>query len=171
MRPFQSTLLAFAAAGLLLAGGVSAQQRGVQSAPQSKPQPQRAAQEKPASEIVHRVVFQVTQNDPQVMNVALNNIDNMTKYFADKGEKVEVELVAFGAGLHMLRSDTSPVKARLTALAGKKGVTISGCDNTIANQSKQEDHLVTLVPEARVVPTGIARVVELQEQGWSYVRP
>lgn len=117
------------------------------------------------------MVVQITQNDAATMNAALNNIDNMTKYFADKGEKVEVELVAYAAGLHMLREDTSPVRVRLSALAGRKGVTLSGCENTMANHSKQEEKPIMLVPEARTVASGIVRVVELQEQGWIYVRP
>src|ERR1700739_148277 len=71
----------------------------------------------------HRVVVQVTQNDPAIMNMALNNVENLVGYFHDKGEKVEVEVVAFGAGLNMMRSDTSPVKDRLATLAGNKSIT------------------------------------------------
>jgi intracellular sulfur oxidation DsrE/DsrF family protein len=118
----------------------------------------------------HRVVIQVTQNDPAVMNMALNNAENLTKFYKDKGDKIEIEFVAYGAGLNMVRSDTSPVKERLAMLSGKNMV-FTGCGNTIANQSKMENKEITLVPEARIVPTGIARIVELEEQGWTYVRP
>lgn len=142
----------------------------VASQPQQKPgsgEPARSAWNK-----AHRVVIQVTQNDPAVMNMALNNAENLVKYYKDKGEKVEIEFVAYGAGLNMVRSDTSPVKERLTAMSGSmKNITFSGCNNTLTNQSKQESKSITLVPEARLVPTGIARVVELEEQGWTYVRP
>ena len=120
----------------------------------------------------HRVVIQVTQNDPAVMNTALNNAENLVNYYKDKGEKIEIEFVAYGPGLSMMRSDTSPVKERLTAMAANmKNVTFTGCGNTLANQSKQEKKEISLVPEARVVPTGIAHIVELEEQGWTYVRP
>ena len=106
------------------------------------------------------------------MNMALNNAENMAKFYKDKGEKIEIEFVAYGAGLNMMRSDTSPVKERLTAISSSmKNVTFTGCGNTLANQSKQENKAITLVPEARIVPTGIARIVELEEQGWTYVRP
>ena len=118
----------------------------------------------------HRVVIQVTQNDPAVMNMALNNAENLVKFYKDKGEKIEIEFVAYGAGLNMVRSDTSPVKERLAMLSGKN-MTFTGCGNTMANQSKLENKNITLVPEARMVPTGIARIVELEEQGWTYVRP
>jgi uncharacterized protein len=124
------------------------------------------------SKRVHRVVIQVSQNDPAVMNLALNNAENLVTFYKDKGEKIDVEFVAYGAGLSMVRSDTSPVKERLTAMSSQmKNVTFTGCGNTLANQSKQENKSITLVPEARLVPAGIARIVELEEQGWTYVRP
>jgi len=119
----------------------------------------------------HRVVIQVTQNDPAVITMALNNAENLMEYFQRKGEKLEIEVVAYGAGLSMMRDDTSPVKDRLAGLAGKQGITFSGCGNTLAKQSLIEKKEISLVPQARLVSAGIARVVELEEQGWTYVRP
>jgi len=120
----------------------------------------------------HRVVIQVSENDPKIMNLALNNAENLTKFYEQAGETVQIEIVAYGPGLNMVRSDTSPVKDRLAALGGHlKHVTFSGCGNTMENQSKQESKNISLLPEVRVVPTGIARIVELEEQGWTYIRP
>ena len=67
---------------------------------------------------------------------------------------------------------TSPVRDRLSsfALQHPKAV-FSACGNTLDNQRKQENKDITLVSEARMVQTGIARVMELQEAGWAYVRP
>lgn len=118
----------------------------------------------------HHAVIQVTQNDPAIMNMALNNAENLTKYYRDKGEQIDIELVAYGPGLHMLRSDTSPVKVRLGVLA-MDNMTFSACGNTLKGQAKQEGKEISLVPEARIVPAGIARIMELQEQHWTYVRP
>jgi len=120
----------------------------------------------------HRVVIQVTQNDPAVMTMALNNAENLAKFYKDKGEPMQIEFVAYGAGLNMVRSDTSPVKERLAAMTSSmKDVTFTGCGNTLTSQSRLENKNITLIPEARILPSGIARVVELEEQGWTYVRP
>src|SRR4051794_28453376 len=54
----------------------------------------------------HRVAIQVDQNDPDVMNLALNNAKNVIEHYRGRGEKVDVEIVAYGPGLHMLRADT-----------------------------------------------------------------
>jgi intracellular sulfur oxidation DsrE/DsrF family protein len=122
----------------------------------------------------HRVAVQVDQNDPQVMNLALNNATNVIEYYRGRNEAVEVDIVTYGPGLHMLRSDTSPVQDRLKrlkelALPGK--IQFSACNNTKQSMEKTEGKAVPIVSEATIVPSGVVQLMELQEQGWSYVRP
>ena len=120
----------------------------------------------------HRVSIQVDQNDPQVMNLALNNATNVEQYYKNLGEKVEIEVVTFGPGLHMLRDDTSPVKDRIKAIADKTpSISFKACGNTQENMGKAEDKAILLVAQATIVKSGVVRVMELQEQGWTYVRP
>ena len=120
----------------------------------------------------HRVVIQVSENDPRTMNLALNNAENLRSFYEQAGEAVQIEIVAYGPGLAMVRGDTSPVRDRLAALVARpQPVTLSGCDNTLGRQSKLEGKDISLVSEARLVPTGIGRIVQLQEQGWTYIRP
>ena len=122
----------------------------------------------------HRVAIQVNQNDPQVMNLALNNATNVIEYYRGKNEEVEVDIVTYGPGLHMLRSDTSPVQdrlKRLKELAFPGKVQFSACNNTKQGMEKTEGKEISVVSDATIVPSGVVRLMELQEQGWSYVRP
>jgi len=122
----------------------------------------------------HRIAFQVDQNNPKLMNLVLNNVANVLAYYHSKGEQAEVEVVAYGPGLMMLRADKSPVKGRLKTIkssAFPSTVTYSACHNTMKGMAKKEGHEISIVPEARVVPAGVVRLTELQEQGWSYIRP
>src|ERR1700759_4110797 len=64
----------------------------------------------------HRIAIQVDQNDPQVMNMVLNNATNVIEYYRARNEDVAVEIVAYGPGLHMLRTDSSPVQDRIKRL-------------------------------------------------------
>ena len=123
---------------------------------------------------LHRVAIQVDQNDPAVMNLALNNAKNVLEHYRAKHEDAEVEIVAYGPGLHMLRDDTSPVKDRLKQIAElsfPSRVRFSACDFTKRGMEKREGHPVTLVPQATLVPSGAVRLMELQESGWSYLKP
>ena len=125
-----------------------------------------------AADKLHRVAMQVDVNDPAVMNQALNNASNMASQYAAAGEKVEIEIVTYGPGLNMLRDDTSPVKARLTAMKQAiPSLSFAACAVTKRGMEKTEGHEITLIPEATVVPSGAIRLVELQEQGWSYLKP
>ena len=122
----------------------------------------------------HRIAIQVDQNDPAVMNMVLNNATNVIEHYRGKGEDVDIEIVAYGPGMHMLRADTSPVQDRIKHLKemvfpGK--IQFSACNNTKQNMEKTEGHAISIVPEATMVPSGVVRLMELQEQGWSYVRP
>jgi len=122
----------------------------------------------------HRIAIQVDQNDPQVMNMVLNNATYVIEYCRVKNEDVDVEIVAYGPGMHMLRADTSPVQDRIKRLKdmvfpGK--IQFSACNNTKQGMEKTEGHAISIVSEAAVVPSGVVRLMELQEAGWSYVRP
>ena len=120
----------------------------------------------------HRMAVQIDTSDAAVMNLALGNIGNAADFYAKHGETIAVEIVAYGPGLAMLRDDASPVKDRLASLRTKvPGLMLSACHNTIAAVESSEGKRVTLVPGAAEVPSGIVRIMELQEQGWSYIRP
>jgi uncharacterized protein len=125
-------------------------------------------------EAKHRLAIHVDQNDPQVMNLALNNATNVIEYYRSKNEDVDVDIVTYGPGLHMLRADTSPVKDRLKRvqeLAFPGNVQFSACNNTKEGMEKTEGKEVPILSEATLVPSGVVRLMELQEKGWSYVRP
>jgi intracellular sulfur oxidation DsrE/DsrF family protein len=122
----------------------------------------------------HHLAIHVDQNDPLVMNQALNNATNVIEYYRARNEDVDVDIVAYGPGLHMLRADTSPVQDRIKRLKdmsfpGK--IQFSACNVTKQGMEKAEGHAISVLPDASIVPSGVVHLMELQEQGWSYVRP
>jgi intracellular sulfur oxidation DsrE/DsrF family protein len=120
----------------------------------------------------HRLVVQVNVNDPATMNLALNNVSNAAQHYSEIGQKVGIEVVVFGPGLHMLRDDTSPVKARIKSMSETMPqLTFSACGNTRENMAKAEAKDIPLIPQAKVTKSGVVRLMELQERGWSYLRP
>jgi intracellular sulfur oxidation DsrE/DsrF family protein len=131
--------------------------------------PAPAADAKP-----HRLLIQVNENDPAVMNLALNNATNVIDYYRSKNEQVDIDIVAYGPGLNMLRTDTSPVQERIKhfkdlAFPGK--IQFSACNVTRQNMEKREGHPISIMDDATVVPSGVVHLMEMQEAGWSYVKP
>jgi uncharacterized protein len=120
----------------------------------------------------HHLILQVNTNDAAAMNLTLNNATNVAQYYEKVGEPVKIEVVAFGPGLSMLRDDTSPVKARIETMAlSTPEVSFKACGITRENMRKAEDKDIPIVPQAEVVPSGVVRVMQREEEGWSYVKP
>jgi hypothetical protein len=74
----------------------AAAQAPSRSASQQMPQPPAAENKE------HHLILQVNTNDPAAMNLALNNAMNVSQYYKELGANVEIEIVTFGPGLHML---------------------------------------------------------------------
>jgi intracellular sulfur oxidation DsrE/DsrF family protein len=125
-----------------------------------------------AEGVMHRVAIQVTQNDPAVMNMALNNAQNVANYYASVGDEVEIELVAYGPGLAMFVAGKSPVEERLSSMSLElPELRFAACGNTHAAMKKKAGGDVPLVSEVTMVKSGVVRLIELQEQGFAYIRP
>jgi len=120
----------------------------------------------------HKLALQISDNDPAKMNAVLNVAANVSKYYSDKGEEIDIQIVAFNAGLHMLREDTSPVKPRLQSFKqGMPNVSFMACENTLEAMTRNEGKEPPLVENAERVKAGVVTLIELGEKGWTIVRP
>jgi uncharacterized protein len=112
-----------------------------------------------------RIMLQLTSDDPKVMNLVLNNAINLQKFYGQ--DHVQVAVIAFGPGMEALYKKSSPVADRVSSLT-HYDVSFIGCANTMETTHHTADELVEGV---KVVPAGVAEIVERQLSGWSYVRP
>ncbi len=110
-----------------------------------------------------KVVFQVSEDNPQTWNLALNNAKNVQNAM---GKDAEVEIVAYGPGIGMLVAG-SPTEARVTQ-AVKAGVKVVACQNTMRAKKLTLDQMNSAIG---YVPSGVVELMAKQQMGWSYVRP
>ena len=115
----------------------------------------------------HKVVIQVSSDDPQVQTLALNNASNLQQLLGM--DNVKIEVVAYGPGLSILTSK-SKMPQRVQSLEAQ-GVRFSACHVTMLGIKRRTGHLPKLIKGVVVVPGGVVRILELQQQGWSYIRP
>ncbi len=115
----------------------------------------------------HKIVIQVSTDDPRTQKIALNNAANLQKHYGI--DNVEIEIVAYGPGLKMLTKKSSNAD-RVEGLA-LSDITFSACGNTMAKVAKKSGKMPVLLEGVQQVPAGVARIMELQEQGYAYVRP
>ena len=120
----------------------------------------------------HQVAFHVDQNDPQIMNMTLNNVQNAVNYYKEQGDTVTIEVIAYGFSLAMFIADESPVADRIERMSlDIDQLAFKACGNTHTNMSKKAGKAVKLLDAAKITPSGVIRLIELQEQGYAYIRP
>lgn len=113
----------------------------------------------------HKVVIQVSDNDPAKWNLALNNIRNVQEDLG--GGNVEIELVAYGAGgIGMLKLDSEVANRIADALSA--GVKVLACENTMRGQKLTRSDML---PNIGYVRAGVMELIERQREGWAYIRP
>src|SRR5215831_2984222 len=116
---------------------------------------------------VHRIVVQVNEDNPQLWNLMLNNIANLIGAMGK--EHVDIKVIAYGPGINMFKKGSSVVE-RLDSLKRFAGSSVgyTVCSNTMKAMKVERQDIVGLVDDFY---PGIVRVVELQEQGYVYLRP
>jgi hypothetical protein len=120
-----------------------------------------------ADEDVHKLVIQVSTDDVRTQNIAMNNAVNLQKALGQ--DNIIIEIVAYGPGLSMM-TPKSPASKRIPSLA-MQDITFSACGNTKAKMEAKSGKKIELVEGVQMVPAGVLRIMELQEQGYAYVRP
>ncbi len=111
-----------------------------------------------------RVVIQVSDADPQKWNLALNNAKNVQ---TDLGaDKTEVEIVAYGPGIGMLKADAIVANRIEDAVAA--GVKVVACENTMKAQKITRDDMHRKID---YVAAGVVQLMRRQQQGYAYIRP
>ena len=111
-----------------------------------------------------KVVFQVSDADPAKWNLTLNNIRNVQQ---DLGaDKVEIEVVAYGPGIGMLKLESTVAQRVADALG--KGIKVVACENTLTAQKLVR---ADMLPNISYVPAGVVELMRKQHQGWAYIRP
>jgi uncharacterized protein len=112
----------------------------------------------------NRVVMQVSDAEPAKWNLALNNARNIQ---SDLGaSKVEIEIVAYGPGIGMLKNG-SAVQGRIDE-ATLSGVKVVACENTMRAQKLTKADMVSGIA---YVPAGVVEIMQKEREGWSYIRP
>lgn len=115
----------------------------------------------------HKLVIQVSTDDPRTQKIALNNAVNLQKIYGL--DNVDIEIVAYGPGLGLL-TPRNKQASRVKSLA-LQNITFSACQNTMNKIKKKKGKLPKLTEGVGQVNSGVARIMELQEEGYAYIRP
>lgn len=117
---------------------------------------------------VEKVVYHISDIDNAT--ALLNNVRN----HLNASPKAQIVVVAHGTGIDFLLEDAknkngNPYDAVVQELSGRQKVQFKVCDNTLTSRKIDKSRVI---PEASVVPSGVAEVSRLQiEEGYAYLKP
>lgn len=116
------------------------------------------------STVREKVVMQVSDADTGKWNLVLNNAKNIQQSYG--AEKVDIEIVTFGPGIAMLRSNS--VSAKQIEEAKQTGINIVACQNTMKGMKLTPDDML---PNTSYVPSGVVEIMKKEKEGYAYIRP
>ena len=115
----------------------------------------------------HKLVIQVSTDDPRTQKIAMNNAVNLQKLYGL--DNVDIEIVAYGPGLGLM-TKKSQYASRVKSLA-MQDIKFTAGMNTMNKIKAKKGHLPALTEGVTTTKAGVSRIMELQEQGYSYIRP
>jgi intracellular sulfur oxidation DsrE/DsrF family protein len=133
--------------------------------PCTAPAQQVPLQDKPFAE--HKIVLQLSDADPRKQALVISVANNLLKFYDP--DKVAIEVVAFGPGIELLRSESASRKQVESLIA--QGVRFDVCLNTIDTIERETGRRPEIMPGATPVQVGVGQILFLTENGYTLVRP
>jgi intracellular sulfur oxidation DsrE/DsrF family protein len=126
---------------------------------------QAALQDKPFAE--HKIVLQLSDNDSKRQALVISVAYNLLKFYDP--DKVAIEVVAFGPGIDLLRTDNGNRKLVESLIA--QGVRFDVCLNTVDTVERETGKRPEIIPGVTPVQVGVGQILLLTENGYTLVRP
>ena len=114
--------------------------------------------------LAEKIVIQVSDGSPTTWNQALNVVGNLREAY---GPGTDIEIVAFGQGINMLKLD-APVASRLVDAQKAQGAKVYACENSMGRQKLSRDDMA---PGLIYVRAGVEQIITRQREGWVNLRP
>jgi intracellular sulfur oxidation DsrE/DsrF family protein len=159
---------------LLLVGGASGWLAHDISSPASDNQmvhSLRALQQNDFAIRPSKYVVHVDTANPVRLKTALDEAENLLTTTQDTSQPSQVEIIANGPGLDLLRTGISPYAQRI-ALMQKKypGLNFMACGQTI-RKLKEQGIVVELLPHTEVTPSALEQIITRRlKQNWAYIK-
>ena len=122
-------------------------------------------QDKPFAE--HKIVLQLSESDPKKQGLVISVANNLMKFYDP--DKVAIEVVTFGPGIDLLRTDNGNRKLVESLIA--QGVRFDVCLNTVDTLERETGKRPEIIPAATPVQVGVGQILLLTENGYTLVRP
>ena len=125
----------------------------------------------PAAEDPAKVLFHVSDGNPEHLTTVLDEVENLMKFYRQTNQKARVEVITNGGGLSLLMAGVSPHAERIQRMQKEyRDLTFVACQNTIDRIQQELGLHAKLLPGVVVIDSGVAQLMRRQHQGWAYIQ-
>jgi intracellular sulfur oxidation DsrE/DsrF family protein len=118
----------------------------------------------------NRVLVHVSSGAPAALGTALDEVEDLLRSARAGHRRVEVEIVANGTGIDLLRANASPYATRIAVLRREfPQLGIVACGQTLERR-RADGKQFTLLPGTAIAPSALDEVIRRLRDGWVYVR-
>jgi len=118
-----------------------------------------------------KVLFHISDSNEAHLKAALDEVENLMKYYQKAHQKARVEVITNGGGLGLLMAGVSPFADRIQHMQREyRNLTFVACQNTIERVQHELGLHAKLLPGVVVIDSGVAQIMRRQHQGWAYIQ-
>ena len=124
-----------------------------------------------ADDSITKVLVHLTSSDIDSGINTLNNLQLLLEEYESNQQAVRVEVIANGRGIQLLDVGNKLISQRIKQLINDyHNLTIAACKYSIEQLQISNGVKVDLIPEVRVIDSGVVEVIKRQNEGWTYIR-
>lgn len=129
------------------------------------------AQERTADAGPVRLMLHVTTADPGKLETLLAETEQLLQTYEGREDRLQVAILANGAGLDLLRADASAFAQRIAGLKRRhRNLSLLACAKALARVEERDGRRPPLLPRTEVVPSALGEIIDRRKDGWSYIR-
>ncbi|MGD8742530.1 MAG: hypothetical protein PVH46_03830 [Granulosicoccaceae bacterium] len=120
---------------------------------------------------VWRIVMHVNTQDDYLQNTLLEETEHAFETFKANNRELEVEIVAYGAGIEFLMPERSLYTDRIISMQERyPNLTFTACERSYKRLKSRMGYEFKLIKNTKVAPSGIREIIQRQQEGWHYIR-
>ncbi len=118
-----------------------------------------------------RVLVHLTSADTDEGLNTLSNLEQMLQQYEQDQQPVHVEVIANGNGIKLLSPQQTEIARRISYLTEKyENLNFAACKNTLDQLRVSHGIVLQLIPEVKIIDSGVVEVIKRQREGWTYIR-
>ena len=124
-----------------------------------------------AQQVQTRVLVHLTSADPASALNTLANLQQLLDEYQHNQQSVMVEVIANGDAVQLLSSTSPAIAQRIAELTSQyDNLSFAACKNTIDQMRITRGLNLELLPQVKLIDSGVVQVIQRQRDGWTYIR-